>query len=342
MSSPSEQTLLVTGANGYVAMHIIRESLERGYYVRGTVRSESSKAKISEVFAQYASKLSLAVVPDITNVDNYALAFADTVKPITGVHSVAAPFTLKVEDNRKDLLDPAVAGAVSILEATRKYGPSVRRIVHISSFAAINDLLKGQRPGYTYTEKDWNDMSYEDAAKADGVVAYCTSKALAEKAMWAWMEREKPAFTLASINPPWVFGPHVAALADTKRLNESSALIWQLYQADKVPAFDFGGFADVRDVAAAHLEAFERSEAGGQRFLVGSNFSYQAAVDGLREQLPELDSHLPRGNPGQPEPAYDVDGSKAKQILGLEYTPLSKTMKDSFVQLLEAHERSSA
>lgn len=342
MSSPSEQTLLVTGANGFVALHIVRESLEKGYYVRGTVRSESSIAKIRDTFSQYADKLSLVVVPDITVPENYAPAFANPVKPITGVHSIAAPFTLKVEDNARDLLDPAVAGAVSILEAARKYGPEARRVVHISSFAAINFLLKGARPGYTYTEKDWNDMSYEEAAQSNGVIAYCTSKALAEKAQWAWVEREKPQFTLAAINPPWVFGPHVAPLAGTERLNESSALIWGLYDAKEVPAFDFGGFADVRDVAAAHIQAFERPEAGGQRFLVGSNFSYQTAVDLLREELPQLDAHLPKGNPGKPEPAYDIDGSKAKQILGLEYTPLAKTMKDSFVQLLEAHERSSA
>lgn len=341
MSSPSEQTLIVTGANGFVAMHIVRESLEKGYHVRGTVRSESSVAKIRDVFGKYGSRLSLVVVPDITNPDNYGPVFANPTKPITGVHSVAAPFTLKVEDNARDLLDPAVAGAVSILEAVRKYGPDVRRVVHISSFAAINDL-KGQRPGYTYTEKDWNNMSYEDAAKADGVTAYCTSKALAEKAMWAWMEREKPQFTLACINPPWVFGPHVSPLADTKRLNESSSLIWNLYDADEVPPFDFGGFADVRDVATAHIKAFEQPEAGGQRFLVGSNFSYQTAVDLLRQDLPELDSHLPKGNPGKPEPAYDVDGSKAKQVLEMEYIPLAKTMKDSFVQLLEANKRASA
>ena len=33
--------ILVSGANGYLAMWVVRTFLERGYAVRGTVRSES-------------------------------------------------------------------------------------------------------------------------------------------------------------------------------------------------------------------------------------------------------------------------------------------------------------
>lgn len=336
MSTPSEQTILVTGANGYVAQHIVREALERGYHVRGTARSGSSLSKLRTIFAKYSSQLSLMTVPDITNPDNYEAAFANAPKPITAVMSVAAPFVLKVEDNKRDLLDPAISGAQSILEATRRYGKDVQRVVNTSSFASINNLSLGARPGYTYTSEDWNDMSYDDAANADGVIAYCTSKALAEKAMWSWMESEKPHFSLSCICPPWVFGPHVAPIADIKHLNESSGLIWALYEAEEIPAFDFGGFADVRDVADAHLAAFERQEAAGKRFLVGSKFSYQAAVDTIREQMPDLNSKLPIGTPGKAVDAYHLDGSKAEEVLGITYTLLSKTMKDTFVQLLEA------
>ena len=67
----------------------------------------------------------------------------------------ASPFALHVEDNKRDLLDPAVQGAVAIFEAADRYGQSkVRRIVSTSSFASIVDLSKGWRPGYKYSEKD--------------------------------------------------------------------------------------------------------------------------------------------------------------------------------------------
>ncbi|KAL7784640.1 hypothetical protein V8C37DRAFT_395507 [Trichoderma ceciliae] len=338
MSTPSEQTLLVTGANGFVALHIIKQALDRGYNVRGTVRSVSSADKIRSVFADYGSKFSVAIVPELSKKELYEPAFADTPKPVTGVINVAAPFSLKVTDVVSGLLDPAVECAVSMLEATRQYGSSVRRVVNTSSFACILDLGKGYRPGYTYTEKDWNPMTYAEASKADTSAAYCASKALAERAMWDWVEAEKPSFTLTSINPPWVFGPHLDPIADLTRLNESSESLWRLVGAKEVPPVDFGGFADVRLVATAHLEAFERPEAAGERFLCGQHFDYQSAVDSLRETLPQLQSRLPVGTPGagKVQDIYQLDGSKAERILGIKYIPLEVTMKDSFEQFLKA------
>ena len=341
MSSPSEQTILVTGANSYVAGHVIRVALEKGYHVRGTVRSEGSTAKVRANFAAYGSKLTFGIVPDITKPELYEAGFANPTTPITGVINVAAPFVLKSDDNRRDLLDPAVGGARAILEATKRYGPNVRRVVNTSSFAAIVDLDQGYRPGYTYTEADWNPMTYDQAATADAVSAYCASKGLAERAMWDWLAAEKPRFSLATINPPWVFGPHVRDVTDTKHLNESSNVLYQLLGAKEVPAIDFAGFADVRVVADAHIAAFEKEEAGGERFLVGTHFDYQSAVDEARVAIPELDGRLPVGVPGAGKTAevYAVDGSKAERVLGIKYISIRDSMKDSFAQLLEAEKR---
>ncbi|KAK5996318.1 NADPH-dependent methylglyoxal reductase GRE2 [Cladobotryum mycophilum] len=329
MATPSEQTLLVTGANGFVALHVIKEALSRGYHVRGTVRSESSASKVRSVFQQHASKLSLSIVSDLTKPELYQEAFAETITPITGVIHVAAPFSLNIDDVTRDLLDPAVKNSVGILEATKKFGSNVRRIVNTSSFAAILDLGQGYRPGYTYSENDWNPMTYSEASTADASTAYCASKGLAEKTMWDWMEREQPSFSLASINPPWIFGPHA---------------LWRLVNATEVPPVDFGGFADVRVVAIAHLQAFEKPEAAGNRFLVGSHFDYHSAVEALVEELPELKNRLPKGTPGaeQVGKVYALNGEKAKRVLGIDYIPLNKTMKDSFQQFLKAEKRVAA
>ncbi|KAF5003681.1 hypothetical protein FDECE_9791 [Fusarium decemcellulare] len=337
MTSPSEQTLLVTGANGFLAGHIIKEALNRGYHVRGTVRSEASAEKVRSLFADHGSKLSVAIVPDFT-AESFKPAFTGTDKPITGVMSIAAPFILKVEDNARDLLDPAIKGATAVLEGTKRFGSDVRRVVNTSSFASILDMNQGYRPGYTYTEEDWNPMDYDEASTAPNAVAYCASKALAEKAMWDWVKREQPYFSLAQINPPWVFGPHVGGVSDLQRLNESSAALYRLLGAKEVPAIDFAGFADVRVVATAHLEAFERPEAGGQRFLVGQPFNYQNAVDAIRQDFPELRSRIPKGTPGGGKTAevYKPNGQKAERVLGIKYLPLDECLKDCFVELLEA------
>ncbi|KAK6078032.1 nad dependent epimerase [Seiridium cupressi] len=101
---------------------------------------------------------------------------------------------------------PAIHGSVAILEALQKWGTSIKRIVATSSHASCVDISKGKRPGYVYDEKDWNPVTYEEASKADGVSAYCASKALAERAMWGWVETNKPNFDLVTFTPPWVFG----------------------------------------------------------------------------------------------------------------------------------------
>ena len=60
--------VLVTGANGYVALWIIKTLLERGYSVRAAVRSESKGSHLKELFKDYGNKLELAIVPDMTKV----------------------------------------------------------------------------------------------------------------------------------------------------------------------------------------------------------------------------------------------------------------------------------
>lgn len=336
MATPSEQTLLVTGANSFVAGHIIQVALKRGYNVRGTVRSETAAAKVHDIFSDYASQISVAIVPDITKPELYEAGFAGTSTPITGVINVAAPFALQFDDNIRDLLEPAVNGAISILEATKRFGPNVRRVVNTSSFAAIFDLSLGYRPGYVYNEKDWNPMTFEEASTADGSTAYCASKGLAEKAMWDWAEKHTPKFSLTMINPPWVFGPHVGGLSSLNRLNESTEALYKLLGAKEVPPIDFGGFVDSRVVAEAHIAAFETPEAANERFLVGTHFDYQSAVDSLRVTIPSLDARLPVGTPGQLTPVYTPDGSKAEKVLGIKYISLADTMRDSLLEILQA------
>ncbi|KAI1248120.1 hypothetical protein MGN70_010369 [Eutypa lata] len=343
MASNQQRTILITGATGYVGGQIVREALSKGYHVRIAARTTTSASKVTSDFPEHASQLSTVIVPDITKAESFEEAFTTGTNKITGVIHTASPFVLAPEDNVRDLLEPAIRGSVAILEAAKRWGSdSVRAVVATSSFASIVDIGLGKRPGYTYTEADWNPMTYEEAARADGVTAYCASKALAERAMWDWMATNKPPFALATICPPWVFGPYARAPKSTAHLSESVSLLWNITSTKTIPPFDFGGYADAREVAAAHVLALETEGDSGQqqqqqRFLVGQQFRYQTAVDLAREKFPALG--LPRGVPGEVEPAYAVDGSKAARVLGLKYGDLGGTVGDMFGQLLEVSRR---
>jgi uncharacterized protein YbjT (DUF2867 family) len=75
------QTVLITGASGFVASPVIRKFLEAGFKVRGTVRSESSAEKVKQLHSKYASELSFATVEDISAPG----AFDEAVKGVDGV-----------------------------------------------------------------------------------------------------------------------------------------------------------------------------------------------------------------------------------------------------------------
>lgn len=58
--------VLVTGANGYVAARTVEAFVKAGYSVRGTVRSKSSAKGLLDALSEYASRIEIVEVPDIT------------------------------------------------------------------------------------------------------------------------------------------------------------------------------------------------------------------------------------------------------------------------------------
>ena len=141
-----------------MAAHLIHEFLDAGYNVRGTLRSTSSIPKIQAAQGDLSSRLTFAIIPDISAPG----AFDEAAKGVSGIIHSASPFIIAPKDNESELLQPAIRGTVNVLEAAAKV-PDLSRVVITSSFAAILDMSKGYRPGYIYTEKDWNPATYAEA-----------------------------------------------------------------------------------------------------------------------------------------------------------------------------------
>lgn len=100
-----------------------------------------------------------------------------------------------------------------------------------------------------------------------------------------------------------------------------------------------------QDLATAHLLALSTPAASNKRFLIGkSDGQAQAIADILRASFPEqLAERTPRGKPGTnclPEGRYDIDTSRAREVLGMNYRTLEETVVDGVAQLLEIEARS--
>lgn len=154
------------------------------------------------------------------------------------------------------------------------------------------------------------------------------------------MEKEKPNFDLATINPPLVFGPIVHYLNSLDAINTSNARVRDLIQGkykEQIPPTGTFLWVDVRDVALAHVRAIEVAEAGAQRFfIVAGQFSNKRLADIIRETHPELESKLPSKDlPDDLTPdTYRADNSKSVKVLGLKYRSLKDTISDTVTSLL--------
>ncbi len=68
MPAISSGKVLVSGANGFIAVWVVQDLLKAGYSVRGTVRSEAKANHLHKLFASYGDKFECVVVSDITKV----------------------------------------------------------------------------------------------------------------------------------------------------------------------------------------------------------------------------------------------------------------------------------
>jgi nucleoside-diphosphate-sugar epimerase len=99
-------------------------------------------------------------------------------------------------------------------------------------------------------------------------------------------------------------------------------------------------FVDVRDVALAHVRAMTIPEAGGLRFyVVGEYFSNKRIADIIREGYPALQEVLPPADAIDDFPAgvYKFDNRRSREVLGLEYTTLRKSVRDTVDSVLQFH-----
>lgn len=346
------QTILVTGASSFIGAHVIQLLLNKGYNVRGTVRSKAKEASVLEGIPEnQRNQVSFAYIADI------ATDSADeAVQGVQGIIHVASPFHFKITNAEKDMLIPAINGTESILKAAHKYNSAqtdetkqIKRIVITSSAAAVTDPSQGLRPGYSYTEKDWAPFTYEQAAVAhdNPILAYCASKLLAEKAAWNFIEKEKPTFTIATMCEPFVFGPRVNGFKTFDDLNTSNNNVWTLVTSGKdgtIPTTRVPWEIDVRDVAFAHVAALENQTETNERYLIAAeSYSYQQIADIVREstRIPaSIKETTPIGTPGQwITDHFQLDSTKAQTQLGVKYIPLKQTIEDLILQLVELQQQ---
>ncbi|KZT23559.1 NAD(P)-binding protein [Neolentinus lepideus HHB14362 ss-1] len=323
---------LITGVTSYIGAHIAQQLLQQGWYVRGTVRSQTKAQWLHDTF-KAGSRFETVEVKDIQRKES----FADSVKGVDYVFHVASPFFMNPKDPYEDLVHPAINGTNSLLSAVDEHGTSVRRVVITSSFAAMMQPHP-ENPDYVYTESDWNDAAFEQVKQlgkdVPGIIAYLASKNEAERAAWRFMDEKKPNFELSVINPVYVFGPAIHHVAKAEELNTSVAMIYVYLSGAKerlAPRGILSNFVDVRDVAEAHIKAATLPGAAGQRYILSAGvFSDLLIASAIKKTCPKYADKLPKEGWDLKETTrHEPDNTKSRNELGITYIPLEKSVADT-------------
>ncbi|GLU10984.1 hypothetical protein SLE2022_277570 [Rubroshorea leprosula] len=210
-------------------------------------------------------------------------------------------------------------GTLNVLKSCAKVS-SIKRVVLTSSMAAVANTGKPLTPDVLVDETWFSDPDVCEKSKH----WYQLSKTLAEKAAWKFAEEN--GIDLVAINPGVVIGP---LLHPT--INLSVDFIIDIVNGRQLPPFN--RFVDVRDVAFAHILAFEVPSASGRYCMVERTADYSEVLKILDELYPNL--HLS-------EKFKDKDVgtllkvSKEKAIsLGVNFIPLQVSLKDTVESLKE-------
>ncbi|MBL4757745.1 MAG: NAD-dependent epimerase/dehydratase family protein [Rhizobiales bacterium] len=330
--------ILVSGASGFIASHIIEKLLAAGSEIVGTVRDPANYEKTAHLMTMKGAETHLTLVAaDLNDSD----PFSDYVDVDIIMHT-ASPYVLTVKNAQRDLVAPAVNGTLSMLTAAAK-SKRVRRVILTSSMAAVTD----EPDGRLLTEADWNNESSLTRNP------YFYSKVLAERAAWDFMKRENPHFDLIVINPFLVIGP-----AHTASINTSHQILVDLVNGNFPAIIDLTwGFVDVRDVADAHIAAANIQAASGRYVCATATIDMSKVVDIARAngwghaKLPKMSLTGPLGTAltklasyTQPSGAGSYlrthvgralrfDNSKIRNELAINFRSPETSIRDALVDL---------
>ncbi|RFZ75701.1 aldehyde reductase [Lacrimispora amygdalina] len=266
------KTVLVTGA-GFVGVHIILQLLQKGYNVKVSLRSISSKDKVIDTLKSNGITAFDNLVffeADLSKDDNWD----EAMKGCDYVLSVASPVFMTIPKDEKEAVRPAVEGIVRILKAAGNAG--VKRVVMTSNFGAVG--FSNKNPNTATTEADWTDPDEK------GLSAYEKSKLLAERAAWEFIKKEGGNLEFVTINPVAILGPSLSS-----HVSGSFGILEHLLDGSMkaIPNIPLN-VVDVRDVADLHIRAMTNPDANGQRFI--------ASADG-QISMPEIAALLKNKKP---------------------------------------------
>ena len=248
-------SIVITGATGYIGSQIVFALLSRlsgGSRLRVIARNSSD--------CSFLEGLPVDIVrADIMD----SLALLDAFRGADTVFHCAG-FISYTRSSRRALYEANVVGTRNVVNACL-YN-NIRRLVLTSSIAAIGASEDGSPANESTTFQEWQRRN-----------GYMEAKHLTEL---EGLRGVAEGLEVVMVNPGVVIGVDRQNPASLSSSNEVLRLIYE----GKLPFFPSGGtgFVDVRDVADAHLAAWEKGRTGERYVVVGRNLSFRELFGTIR------------------------------------------------------------
>jgi dihydroflavonol-4-reductase len=307
------KTCLVLGATGFIGGHIAREAVARGWHVRALRRKPDFVGAIGDMNVEWVTG----------NLDDGAMLI-EAMRGCDVVFHSAGAYPHGTRQIDRDV-QSALAQTRHVIDAARIAQPD--RLVYTSSFTTIG--LPAE-PNRLADERD----QYRPGTAGDSYY----------EAKWAMeIELLQSGLPIVSLNPAAVFGPGDVHLA-------VSEIVIMAAQGRVPVYFDatFGAI-DVRDVAAAHLNAVDRGRIGERYILSVHNMTLKNGLELIarssRRKPPKVHvgqqtlkfiiavgKYLPGGLIGHLRTMrywQPLNNAKAVIELGLSGRPLESTLDDA-------------
>ncbi|KAJ7757990.1 hypothetical protein B0H16DRAFT_1370683 [Mycena metata] len=331
----SQLTIFVTGASGFLGSHVVLQLLEKGYRVRAAARGGNIE-HLKGTYANYGDRFDVVEIADISQ-----SKFPEALNGVDAVIHLASP--LAGRETPTVMLEMAAQGTLNVMEQGEKAG--VKRFVVTSSIATVKN------PQESYTDKDWNPVTKEQALTGENVMlTYSASKKFSELALWDWVDKHSHV-EVTTLNPPVLYGPFTAHFPVPRP--EASALstnrrMYSLLFADSGDFPPMTHCIDVRDAALAHIKALDSpptAQVGRKRIILSSptGWPLRQTLDFIAQQRPALKERLTTVTPPEfSSDAMPLDFKRIEEVLGMkesDFYTTEETTLDTVDALLKVEDQ---
>ena len=284
--------VVVTGANGYIASHVVDQLLLAGYRVRATVRNVAKCAWMKDFFngkhGSGSGSFELIEVPEMAAPGS----FDQAVKGAVGLAHVATPVMASYDPN--SAIPLVVKGTLNALESAAKE-PTLKRVVITSSSTAAASPQPNVE--FSMDESTWNETAvkaawapppYEGLQRRLDV--YSASKTQSEQAAWKWMKEHNPHFVLNTVLPNANIGK---VLSPEHQGYPSTAgwvkALWDGFEGTEDLKFNPPQyFVNVQDNARVHVAALIFPDVQNERlYAFTAPYSWNDMLAIFRKLFPE-------------------------------------------------------